>query len=118
MDKKGKSVYVVYSVDEMNMCPIDQFVLGVYLSRGKAIRECVAYIKERFENREDIREAFHADENHSEVEAMHMTDDEVLEFVKDTLGSDGYYYVDAGDLGQTRYEVVEKELDEDEEVRI
>ena len=116
MDKK--TVYVVYSVDEMNFCPIDKFVLGVYLSRGKAIRECVAYIKERLENREDIREAFHADENHSEVEAMHMTDDELLEFVKDTLGSDGYYNVDAGDLGVTQYDIVEKELDEDEEVRI
>lgn len=117
MDKK-KSVYVVYSVDEMNFCPIDKFVLGVYLSRGKAIRECVAYIKERLENREDIREAFHADENHPEVDDKHMTDDELLEFVKDTLGSDGYYNVDAGDLGVTQYDIVEKELDEDEEVRI
>ena len=112
----AKSVYVVYSVDEMNMCPIDQFVLGTYTSRGKAIRECVNYIKERFENREDIHEAFQQDQNHPEVDGM--PDTELLDFVKDVLGSDGYYYVDAGDLGVTHYDITETDLDEDEEVRI
>ena len=58
------TIYTVSSIDDTVDDPMDFDVIGSYVSRGAAIRECANYILDRMQWRPDIRDAVLYDENH------------------------------------------------------
>lgn len=99
------TIYTVTSTDDPCRCPIDRCVAGSYMSRGRAIDECVDYIMKRIESRDDLAWSMAHDENHPEAEQFFSRgkDDAMVvrrgrccklrEFLREELGGQGCYYV-------------------------
>ena len=104
------TVYTVSSTDDLMSEPLSTFVAGTYTTRGRALDECVAYIMERLEYRQDFAWSMLNDENHPEAGKFLVEHKDgtvgvrrgclgkLKEFVRDELGGTGCYYVyDGGD---------------------
>lgn len=104
------TVYTVSSADDLMSEPLSTCVAGSYTTRGRALDECVAYVMERLESRQDFARSMLNDENHPEagrflVEHRDGTVgvrrgrlDRLKAFIRDELDGTGCYYVyDGGD---------------------
>lgn len=104
------TVYTVSSADDLMSEPLSTCVIGSYTTRGKALDECVAYIMERLENRQDFAWSMLNDENHPEARKLLVEHKDgtvgvrkgcvsrLKKFVRDELGGTGCYYIyDGGD---------------------
>ena len=104
------TVYTVSSADDIMSEPLSTFVAGTYTTRGRALDECVAYIMERLENRQDFAWSMLNDENHPEAGKFLVEHRDgtvgvrkgclgkLKAFIRDELGGTGCYYVyDGGD---------------------
>lgn len=104
------TVYTVSSADDLMSEPLSTCVIGSYTTRGRALDECVAYIMERLENRQDFAWSMLNDENHSEARKLLVEHKDgtvgvrkgcvnrLKKFVRDELGGTGCYYIyDGGD---------------------
>lgn len=102
--------YTVSSTDDIMSEPLSTFVAGTYTTRGRALDECVAYIMERLENRQDFAWSMLNDENHPEARKLLVERKDgtvgvrkgclnrLKKFVRDELGGTGCYYIyDGGD---------------------
>lgn len=129
MKKKFLTVYTVSSVDEYNnsLC---HNVVGSYLYRGDAIRECVDLVLNHLENSQEQREwftdgdfggmledasiylgdAWSAFEKRRSVDKDDKVSWNVLdmarEYISDLIGSDGCFY-----LGNVRFDVDENDVE-------
>lgn len=99
-------IWTVTSTDDLRTEPIDRCLTGSYTSRGKALDECVDYIMERIENRDDFAYSMAHDENHEDVAEFfsERRKDGVFvvkrgcarklrEYLRDELGCSSCYYV-------------------------
>lgn len=104
------TVYTVSSADDLMSEPLSTCVIGSYTTRGRALDECVAYIMERLENRQDFAWSMLNDENHPEARKLLVEHKDgtvgvrkgcvnrLKKFVRDELGGTGCYYIyDGGD---------------------
>ena len=106
------TVYTVSSYDDHPKFGDNRCTIGSYTTRGKALDECVDYIMERLRVRDDLAFCMANDENHPEAKEFFSGHSDrsdnwrvkrgkvtaLREFLRDRLGSDGYYYacLDAG----------------------
>lgn len=116
------TVYTVSSADDNMSEPLSTLVAGTYTTRGKAIDECVAYIMERLENRQDFAWSMLNDENHPEAGKFLIEHKDgtvgvrkgcvnsLKEFIRDELGGTGCYYVYDGGDGSWHFDVDENDL--------
>lgn len=103
------TVYTVSSADDIMSEPLSTLVAGTYTTRGRALDECVAYIMERLENRQDFAWSMLNDENHPEARKLLVEHKDgtigvrrgcvnrLKKFVRDELGGTGCYYIYDGD---------------------
>ena len=104
------TVYTVSSADDIMSEPLSTLVAGTYTTRGRALDECVAYIMERLENRQDLAWSMLNDENHPEAGKFLVEHRDgtvgvrkgclgkLKAFIRDELGGTGCYYIyDGGD---------------------
>lgn len=100
------TVYTVTSTDDLEREPLDRCVIGSYTTRGRALDECVRYIMERLELRNDLAWSMAHDENHPEVSEFLCEGrkdgawkirrgcvSKLEEFLRDELAGQGCYYV-------------------------
>ena len=99
------TVYTVSSTDDLMSEPISTLVAGTYTTRGRAIDECVDYIMERLENRQEFAWAMLNDENHPDARKFLLERkdgtigvrkgclNKLKGFIRDELGGTGCYYV-------------------------
>ena len=99
------TVYTVSSTDDLMSEPISTLVVGTYTTRGRAIDECVDYIMERLENRQEFAWAMLNDENHPDARKFLLKRkdgtigvrkgclNKLKGFIRDELGGTGCYYV-------------------------
>ena len=80
------TVYTVSSIDDRDD-PMAFYVIGSYISRGDAIRECANYILQCMERRPDLRKAVYFDKNHSDLKKM-LSENFELEWVERVLTYD------------------------------
>lgn len=116
------TVYTVSSTDDLMSEPLSTFVAGTYTTRGRALDECVAYIMERLENRQDLAWSMLNDENHPEAGKFLVEHKDgtvgvrrgclgkLKEFVRDELGGTGCYYVYDGGDRTWHFDVNENDL--------
>ena len=100
------TVCTVTSTDDLEREPLDRCVIGSYTTRGRALDECVKYIMERLELRNDLAWSMAHDENHPEVSEFLCEGrkdgawkirrgcvSKLEEFLRDELAGQGCYYV-------------------------
>lgn len=99
------TVYTVSSTDALTSEPLSTLVVGTYTTRGKALDECVAYIMERIERRQDLAWSMLDDKNHPEAGKFFVAHkdgtvgvrkgyvNKLKAFIRDELGGTGCYYV-------------------------
>lgn len=71
MAKKKKRFLTVYTVsyaDHEHLEPLTGGVIGSWLRRGDAIKNCTDYVMERLELRADIRYSLFNDNEHDDLE--------------------------------------------------
>lgn len=93
------TVYTVSSIDDKRDDPMAFNVIGSYVSRGDAIRECANYILERMELRQDIRAAVYLDENHKDLKKK-LSENFELEWVERVLTYDDNEFSWDEDVGR------------------
>jgi hypothetical protein len=93
------TVYTVSSIDDKRDDPMAFDVIGSYVSRGDAIRECANYILERMELRPDIRVAVYLDENHKDLKKK-LSENFELEWVERVLTYDDNEFSWDDDVGR------------------
>ena len=107
------TVWTVSSHDDHPKFGTDSCTIGSYTTRGRALDECVQYILDRLELRDDLARCMAEDENHPEASKFFVErkvkrlgwaykvrrgrEAELREFIRDELGSQGCYYVYAHD---------------------
>lgn len=116
------TVYTVSSADDLMSEPLSTLVAGTYTTRGRALDECVAYIMERLENRQDFAWSMLNDENHPEAGKFLVEHKDgtvgvrrgclgkLKEFIRDELGGTGCYYVYDGGDRTWHFDVEENDL--------
>ena len=116
------TVYTVSSADDIMSEPLSTLVAGTYTTRGKALDECVAYIMERLENRQDLAWSMLNDENHPEAGKFFVEHKDgtvgvrkgclgkLKAFIRDELGGTGCYYVYDGGERVWHFDVDENDL--------
>lgn len=96
------TAYTVLSIDDLAMEPLDHCVVGTFATRGRALDECVDYIMERINLRDDLAWAVAHDENHPSsaswmeetAEGWAVADPIALrEDIRDELDGSGCYYI-------------------------
>lgn len=99
------TVYTVQSLDSPVRGPVDHCVIGTYTTRGRALDECVEYIMDRLELRDDFAWSMAHDENHPETEELfsELKDgatvvrrgcaSKLKKLLRDELAGQGCYYV-------------------------
>lgn len=116
-------VWTVMSQDDTDD-GTDHLVAGSYTSRGRALDACVKYIFDRFELRDDLAYSMAHDENHPEA-AKFFTErrkdsrtvvkkgcsGKLHEYLRDTLGRDGAYYVYDGYRNSWHFDVDENDVE-------
>lgn len=98
--------YTVSSADDIMSEPLSTHVAGTYTTRDRALDECVAYIMDRLELRDDLAWSMAHDENHPEAAEFFCEGhkdgawkirrgcvSKLEEFLRDELGGQGCYYV-------------------------
>lgn len=78
-------IYTVSSHDDCD-AGYDHCVAGSYRTFDRAVEECVNYIFERLDVRDDIAWSFANDENHEEASKFFGPDEDGLMVVKDEAG--------------------------------
>lgn len=116
------TIYTVSSTDDLMSEPLSTCVIGSYTTRGKALDECVAYIMERLENRQDLARSMLDDENHPEARKFLVEHKDgtvgvrkgclnrLKKFVRDELGGTGCYYIYNGGDHTWHFDVNENDL--------
>ena len=116
------TVYTVSSTDDLMSEPISTLVAGTYTTRGRAIDECVDYIMERLENRQEFAWAMLNDENHPDARKFLLERkdgtigvrkdclNKLKGFIRDELGGTGCYYVYDGCDRVWRFDVNENDI--------
>ena len=100
------TVYTATSTDDLWSEPLDRCVIGSYTTRGRALDECVKYVLERLELRDDLARSMAHDENHPEAAGFFCEGrkdgawkirrgcvSKLEEFLRDEFGGQGCYYV-------------------------
>lgn len=113
--------YIVQSIDNLSMKPIDNNIIGTFTTRGRALDECAEYIMERIRLRDDLAWSMAHDERHPEAARFFSERkdgctvvnrgcvNKLYEYIRDMLGRDGGYYVD--DTSNSWYfEVAERDV--------
>lgn len=109
------TVYTVSSCDDDPKFGTNRCTIGSFTTRGRALDECVSYIMERLQVRNDLAFCMANDENHPEAKEFFSGRSgrgdgwrvkrgkvkALRAFLRDALGDDGCYYacLDAG-VGQ------------------
>ena len=100
------TVYTVSSLDDHPKFGTEHCVIGSFTTRGRALDECVDYIMERLELRDDLAFAMANDENHPEAAEVfsgcsgrsdgwgvkRRKAKALRAFLRDELGGQGCYY--------------------------
>jgi len=100
------TVWTVLSIDDLPREPLGHCVVGSYTTRGRALDECVKYIMERLELRDDLAWSMAHDENHLKAaeflcegrkdgvwKIRRGCASKLEEYLRDELGGQGCYYV-------------------------
>lgn len=100
------TIYTVTSTDDLVRDPLSRCVVGSYTTRGRALDECVRYVMDRLELRNDLAWSMAHDENHPEVSEFFCEGrkdgawkirrgcvSKLEEFLRDELAGQGCYYV-------------------------
>lgn len=122
------TIWTVSSHDDHPKFGTDSCTIGSYTTRGRALDECVDYIMERLELRDDLARCMAEDENHPEASEFFVErkvkklgwayrvrrgrETELREFLRDELGSQGRYYVYAHDTS-FHFDVDENDVEGD-----
>ena len=104
------TIYTVASCDDLAWESPDRCVCGSYTTRGRAIDECVKYIMERLEIRDDLAWSMANDENHPETKEFFSKrrkdgitvvrrgcERRLKKLLRDELGGQGCYYICDGE---------------------
>lgn len=101
------TVYTVSSNDSVPKFDTNFNIVGSYTTRGRALDECVQYILDRLQTRDDLAYCMAHDENHPEAEeffSKRKTEDDwgfvvkrgkreaLREHIRDELAGQGCYY--------------------------
>ena len=119
------TVYTVSSLDNKEYEQAECTVVGSYTTRGRALDECVDYVMERLETRDDLAWSMAHDENHPEAAKLFSESrrlgrhvvrrgcvGKLRAFLRDELGGSGCYYVyDGSDVWH--FDVEEKDVEGD-----
>ena len=116
------TVWTVSSLDNREYEPADHTVVGSYTTRGRALDECVDYVMERLETRDDLAWSMAHDENHPEAAKLFSESrrlgrhvvrrgcvGKLRAFLRDELGGSGCYYVCDG-MDSWHFDVEENDL--------
>lgn len=100
------TIYTVTSTDDPEREPLSRCVAGSYTTREQALDECVKYIVERLDMRDDLAWSMAHDENHPEAAKLFSErrkdgrtvvrkgcQEKLSAFLRDELGGQGCYYV-------------------------